>query len=356
MADTNYPTGDPLAVKLWSKMLTREALYRTYAFRFMDREGNAPIHIKPDTEQSAGDQVTFGLRMQLTGDGITGDGQLEGQEEALVTYSDAIIIDQLRHAVRSAGRISEQRVHFSVRKEALDGLADWWSARIDTWFFNQICGNTITGVGIAYTGMQAATAPSSTRHKIAGGKADEDALTSSDTFKITEIDKVVEAARTTAGGDVLLRPIRIDGNDRFVMFMHEYQRTSLRTEAGNQQWLEIQKAVYMGTRQENPIYWGSLGEYNGAVLHPTDRVPNGRAAAGGTAITTVRRAVLVGAQAASMAYGMGDGPSRYTWVEQTFDYGNKLGVAAGCISGLKKNIFNSKDYAAIVLSSYAAAA
>ncbi len=60
--------------------------------------------------------------MQLSGAGVAGDGTLEGNEEALTTYSDNIFIDQLRHAVRSAGKMTEQRVPFSIREEARAGL------------------------------------------------------------------------------------------------------------------------------------------------------------------------------------------------------------------------------------------
>lgn len=98
----------------------------------MGKTTSSLVYIKDETSKSAGDRVTCGLRMQLSGDGIQGDATLEGNEEALATYSDNIFIDQLRHAVRSGGKMSEQRVPFDVRAEAMDGLADWWSDRIDT--------------------------------------------------------------------------------------------------------------------------------------------------------------------------------------------------------------------------------
>jgi len=46
------------------------------------------IQIKDETSKSAGDRITYGLRMQLSGTGVIGDGTLEGQEEALATFSD----------------------------------------------------------------------------------------------------------------------------------------------------------------------------------------------------------------------------------------------------------------------------
>src|SRR5262249_20355571 len=167
MAVTNYGTNNSLAVKLWSKVLSVEALKATWIFKFVGDSTSDMIQIKDETTKSAGDSITYGLRMQLTGNGVLGDGTLEGNEEALTTFSDALIINQLRHAVRSQGRMSQQRVPFVVREEALGGLRDWWADRIDWSGFNQLCGNlgpaaapiTLSTSDIRWTGNQATIAP-----------------------------------------------------------------------------------------------------------------------------------------------------------------------------------------------------
>lgn len=98
MAVTSYGVNDPLAVKLWSKRLSVEVLKNTWATKFMGTSTNAIIHVKDELKKSAGDKITYGLRMQLAGNGVLGDGTLTGNEEALTTYSDAVLINQLRHA------------------------------------------------------------------------------------------------------------------------------------------------------------------------------------------------------------------------------------------------------------------
>lgn len=119
-------------MKLWSKKLFQEALKQTWASKFMGKSSNSLIQIVEDTQKGPGDRIRLPLRMQLSGSGIEGDGTLEGNEEALSTYYDDLLINQLRHAVRSEGKMSEQRVPFSVREEARMGLQDWWADRIDT--------------------------------------------------------------------------------------------------------------------------------------------------------------------------------------------------------------------------------
>jgi hypothetical protein len=69
--------------------------------------------------------------MLLTGAGVQGDNTQEGNEEALTVYNDALVINQLRHATRSGGKMSEQRVPFDVREENRMALKDWWTERIN---------------------------------------------------------------------------------------------------------------------------------------------------------------------------------------------------------------------------------
>lgn len=357
MATTSYGVNDPLAVKIWSKYLTVEVLKNTWLMKFAGMDSSNVIQIKDETQKSAGDQITYGLRMQLTAQGVIGDGTLEGNEEALTTYSDALVINQLRTAVRSAGRMSQQRVPFNIRDEALSGLRDWWTDRLDTWGFNQLCGYTPQTV-TQYTGLQATVAPDTganghyTNAHSTSSTSDAD-LTSSDTFSLTLIDRAIERARTNTPA---IRPVRVNGKDFWVVFVHPYQVTDMRTSTATGQWLDIQKAAMTGGEiDDNPIFDGALGVYNGAIIHSDTRVTQGAATATPTtAISTVRRSVLCGGQAGMMGFGRDNAPEKFTWVEELFDYENQLGVSCGLIGGMKKTRFNSLDFATVVMSSYAA--
>ena len=72
----------------------------------------------------------------------------------------------------------------------------------------------------------------------------------------------------------------------------------------------------------------------------------------GRNITAAKRAVLLGAQASSIAFGKGYSFENFDWNEELFDYGNQLGVEAGAIFGLKKLRFNSKDFGSIVAATF----
>lgn len=363
MATTSFGPNHPLAVRLWAKRLFIEALRETFIDRFIGDSDNALLQMRDEMTKSAGDRVTVGLRIQLTGGGVQGDGTLEGNEEALTLYNDLLLIDQLRHAVRSAGKMSEQRVPFTVRQESMDGLKDWWSDRLDTWFFNQICGNTAQS-DTRYTGLQAAIAPDSQHIFRPNSRTTDESLTTGDEFNLPMIDRMVARAKAfvSAGGAnaVPLRPIKYKGGTYYVMFIHPYQTYQLRTNTNTGQWADLQKSRVIGGGgiEDNPIFQGGsfLGVYNGVVIHESARVTNGVNSTTAASVSNARRAVLCGAQAAMIATGRDAGtPDKMNWVEELFDYNNQLGVAAGMIAGLKKTQFNSLDFSTLVFATYSPA-
>lgn len=347
MAVTSYGLNDAETVKLWSRKLFHEALKQTWASKFFGKNSNSLMQIVDDTSKGPGDRVRVTLRMLLSGDGVQGDGTQEGNEEKLTTYTDDLVINQLRHAVRSGGKMSEQRIPFSVREEARLALVDWWADRLDASFMNQLAGNT-GQTDTKFTGNNSTTAPDTNHIVYAGSQSSEASLTASDVFSITLIDACVEKAKTLTPQ---VRPIKYQGGEYHIMFLHPYQVYDLRTNAtaGEVTWYDAQKARIQGgqTGMENPIFSGALGVYNGVILHESTRVPSVTA--------NTRRAIFCGAQAGTLAFGRGYGPSKMSWVEELFDYKNQLGVAAGMIFGMKKSIFNSTDFATIVASTYAVA-
>lgn len=346
MAKTVYGVNDNEAVKLWSRKLMREALKQTWMSKFLGRKADSLVQILDDTKKGPGDRIRCTLRMQLTGAGVQGDSTQEGNEERLITYTDDVVINQLRHAVRSAGRMTEQRIPFSIREEARMGLQDWWSDRWDTWFFNQLAGNSDQS-DTRYTGANSATAPDSDHRIYANGHSTEASLTAtaSAIFSLGLIDQAVLKATTLTP---VIRPVRTGKpNVNYVMFITPEHKYDLRRNSSSIEWADIQKAAIQGGETaNNPIFTGALGIYNGVILHEAYRLP----VLDSTGGSKVGRAVLCGAQAAVMAFGRENSYSRMTWVEELFDYGNQLGVSAGVIAGLKKTIYNSRDFATITVS------
>ena len=351
MAETAYGVNAPEAKKLWSSQLAREALKATWIQKFIGDSSDDVIQTYSDTKKDAGDRIRITLRMQLNGDGTVGDNTLEGNEESLATYTDDLFIDQLRHAVKSAGKMTEQRIPWSIREESMLGLKDWWAGRMDTAFFNQFCGFTPAN-DPRFTGMNPVLAPDAAHILRPNARANDQSLIAGDEFNLALVDQAVAAAKLMTP---VIRPLKIDGDDRFAMVLHTNQVTQLRTNTATGQWLDIQKAVVSGSGSEkNPIMTGALGVYNGVVFHESTRITQGVHSVTGAAFPNSRRAVLIGAQAGFIAFGKGQSFENFDWNEELFDYGNKLGVEAGLIHGLKKARFNNADFSTIVIPTFTA--
>jgi len=361
MAVTRIGVNDPLAVKTWSRQLAVEVSKATAIAPLIGTSSNAIIQLKDETAKASGDKVTFGLRRQLIGNGVSESSTLEGNEEALSTYSDMVMLNELAHAVRvrNDGTIDAQRVPFNLRDEASQGLIDWYADRLSMTAFLHFCGyngNAVTFEGRNVTlsnvhqGFNTPTAPSSSRVFWAGNKTRDEDLVAADLFDLSLIDKAVERAKLA---NPKIRPVRVVGAENvYVCYLHPTQVTALRANTGAGQWLDIQKAAYSGSRSKNPIFDGSLGMYNGVVLREAEHVMPGLDSAG-QEITNVRRAVLLGAQAGIIAFGKDRTAEKYKLVEELFDYQRELGVAAKTVFGFKKTVFDGQDFASIVISTYA---
>jgi N4-gp56 family major capsid protein len=237
------------------------------------------------------------------------------------------------------------------------GMEDWWAERLDTALANQLTGNTDES-DLKKTGLNATVAPTSansvTRIIVGGGEGSEASLSATTThaIKLSDLDRAVAYAKVQTPR---IRQIRVDGSERFVTFLHPYAIYQMRRDAstaGN--FFDVQKAMLQGGKiSDNPIVTGASFVYNNVIVHEWAYLPDVAAAVSSSA--SYRRGVFCGAQAAVLAVGMKDSPTKMRWVEEYFDYEEQLGVAVGMVHGIKKTQFNSVDFGTIVLSGYAPA-
>ena len=129
-------------------------------------------------------------------------------------------------------------------------------------------------------------------------------------FTTSLIDRIKVKATANPKGTPNIRPIKIKGRDKYVMFLHPYQVYQLRASAATAgSWADIQKAAMQGGQiSDNPIYTGAIGEWNGVILHEANRIPNGVYSTSGAPQTSTGRAVFCGAQAGALAFGQGYAP------------------------------------------------
>lgn len=372
MAIGNTVSIDAMRPEVWQKELYKDVMDNLYFTQnnMMGKDENNIIQIKDELKKEQGDTVTFGLTAKLSGNGVSGDDELEGQEEKINAYSESVIISQKRFGVRLTGLLDEQKNAYDMRKDAKGKLSTRLQEFIERQFFLKLGGVTlVTVTDVAGSVVAADAAWGNTpdlypqadtaagygaRYLCADYTNGADSLASTDLLTPALISRArVKAA--TAAPKIL--PLRIGGKNHYVMFVHPWQAFDLKNNATFAQ--AQREAAARGP--ENPIFSGALGIWDGVIIHEHEYVPfldisavgyNFNTAAAGTSYgVDAFRALLCGRQAAG--YAQAKNPNG--WVEEKFDYKNKTGFATGLIGGIQKIMFNSKEYGVIAVDTAATA-
>jgi len=86
--------------ELWDRKLRHGATRRSFWGKFTGKQGSGkPIIRKDDLTKKAGDIIHIDVLSPLKGQGVTGESQLQGNEEKLVLAQFDLTVDVFRHAV-----------------------------------------------------------------------------------------------------------------------------------------------------------------------------------------------------------------------------------------------------------------
>lgn len=364
MALTNFGTltGDQL--QMWSRDFWKVARNQSFINQFAGTGSNAMVQrVTELTKNQKGTKANITLLADMTGDGITGDNTLEGNEEALRAYDITIELDQLRFANRIAGRMTDQKTVVNFREQSRDALAYAMADRCDQLAF-------LTLSGVAYThknngGLRTASgsaghdlddlefasdvsAPTGDRHRRWDATS---GLVAGDTTAVAAADKI--GYRTIVelkayAKDNYIRGIRGAGNqETFHMFVTPQQMADLKLDSDF--LANVRNAGVRGG--SNSLFSGSASlMVDGVMIHEFRHVFNTSGATTGTSSNAGEvgykwgadadivgaRALFCGAQSLALAdIGLPE------MVEDTFDYGNQSGISVGKIFGLRKPKYNS---------------
>lgn len=318
--DTTVSSGAAIAVQKWADDILLELPERIFWGQYMSEDIEAIIHVRNELNKQQGEKITFVLSRQLSGSGISGDSTLEGSEEAVTFYSDDVTLNQFRNAVRLAGRLSEKRTAFNQAKTAKQLLKDWLADLIDNDIFTAL-----------------STSPSAGRVVYGEGASSTATILTSSKLTLALISKAKTVARKATPQ---IYPVMIEGGEYFLLVIAPDCLYDLKV--GDPAWAQAQRdAQTRGT--SNPLFTGSEGLWDGVVIRSSNRV--GLATnwgAGGNLPGATN--LFCGRQAGVFAWG--DTPS---WVEKSFDYGNKRGYAVGAIYAVTKAVYNSVDHGVVAL-------
>jgi N4-gp56 family major capsid protein len=145
MANTNFAALTNEQYTVWSRDFWKQARNKTFIMTFAGTSENAMVHRITELKSTKdGARAVITMVNDATGDGVVGDNQLKGNEEALRSTEDVITCDQWRHAHATEGEMSEQKSIVSFREQARDKLAYRASNILDQLAF-------LTLSGVAYT-------------------------------------------------------------------------------------------------------------------------------------------------------------------------------------------------------------
>lgn len=364
MATTNYGTltGDQLQV--WSRDFWRVARNMSFVNQFAGSGQNAMVQrVTELTKSNKGTKANITLLADMTGDGITGDNTLEGNEEALRAFDITIELDQLRFANRVAGRMADQKTVVNFREQSRDALAYAMADRMDQLAFLTLSGvaytsknngalrTTSSSAGHELVDLEFASdvsAPTTNRHRRWDAT---NGLVAGDTTAVAAADKISYECIVNLKAyakDQYIRGIRGAGNDEvFHLFVTPSQMKDLKLDSDF--LANVRNAGVRGSA--NSLFAGSSSlMVDGVMVHEFRHVFNTGGATAGTssnagdagykwgadADVNGARALFCGAQALAMAdIGLPE------IVEDTFDYENQAGISVGKIFGLRKPKYNT---------------
>ena len=126
MSFTNFAALTPQQKVVWSRDVWAAARDQMFIKKFIGSGDNAVIQrITELTKTERGEQVLMQLVADLVGDGVIGDNEREGNEEALQSYTQLINIDLITHSVRNKGKLADQKTVINFREMGRDRLAYW---------------------------------------------------------------------------------------------------------------------------------------------------------------------------------------------------------------------------------------
>lgn len=315
---TSPATNANLVRSIISAQVWSEGLKEQFFGKFTSKSGDSIIHLKEDLTKERGDSITIPLRKQLSGTWVTGDSTLEGSEEALTFYDMKVTVDQARAGVLSAGKMSEQ-------KYAMDVIAEMKAALKDLWV-NYLENSYVTALSTTATTGEVIYAPNGS------GTAITTIASIDATCKLTAA-QIVRARIIAEMHDPIIEPVKVNGKDYYVMFVHPYAAKNLMEDST---FLAAQQ--YAAERgSDNPLFTGMLGVYSGVVLHEYRRT---KLSTDGASSANVCHNLLCGKQAGVMAVAK----PMFMKEKSDFDYHNQTGYAIGWIGKIQKSVFNSKDF------------
>lgn len=359
----------------WAKKVSEPFLKETIFGKLMSNsQMRGVIDVDTRLEHTAGSTIQFKQRTLIRGRGVIGCERLQGREACNKPLVTTARINRARQGVCTSvcgcwGRQINESI-IKSRETAIVDLKRWFQSIILTpSFMTQVSGYTgkeyvdangdIQVLDGRDTGFNCVYAPSShyavrdgTLVPISGLNTEEAKIKPTDRMSVKVLNEILSSIG--AGCYKGIRPFA--GRFKYILMLHPSQVKDLRSDP---EWNNIlSNADQRG--EKNRLFSGELGIYQGMLLVEGCEVLNGLYP-DGSMIHTVRRALLLGEEAATLIVGgfckdMNNGRLHRIPLNikgRNDDYDDDSWIAMEMIFGIVKNRFDGHDLGVSVISTYA---
>ena len=325
-------------VQQWSKRLLYEYVRDMQLRELIGKTPGAPIQMVEELEKLPGQDVTVSLLTKLSGDGVTGDNTLEGNEILLSNYAHKITVDQVRQAVR-VGHMEQKKTHIELLNEARPMLKDWAMAKLRDEILAAMLVTNVDGktryasctvaqrnawlTANADRVLFGVLKSNASSNVFATAAATVTASTDALTYGVVSLAKRMAKSASTA-----IRPIKVNGGGEWFVLL-----------AGSRGFRDLKTSlVTINTSaqprgDDNPLFKDGDLMWDGVICKEVPEITT--LGAIGDTSALVDPAFLLGGQ----AIGIGVGERLHT-IDQERDYGNLKGIGVAEIRAVDKLIFN----------------
>lgn len=305
--------------------------------RYMGTTENSIIQTRADLTKKAGDGITLPLITELVGAGQTGNGLLEGNEEALGNYGHKVDVSTIRHAVAVTDN-DQQFTGITLREAGKEMLKLWAMAKLRNDIITALGSKSGTAYGSASEAVKDAWLVANNDRVMfgdgsVGGFTDHSADLALTTAAMKLTKEVVSKAKARAEqASPKIRPVSVgEDSENFVLFCDARAFRDLKADLGT----SLQNAQERG--DSNPLWNDGDLMWDGVVIRKIQEIASiGTVGASSAAISPY---FLCGAQALGVAWAQ---MTKST--TDTRDYGFVKGVGIHEMRGVEKLIYNGKDH------------
>lgn len=332
--------------ELWDNQFFASYVRANRFRRYMGTTENSVIHVKEDLTKKAGDGITIPLITELAGAGQTGNGLLEGNEEALGNYGHKIEVATRRHAVAITDN-DQQYTGIPLRDAAKEQLKNWAMKKLRTDVITATASKSGTAYGSASEAVKDAWLVANADRVLFGSgvgsytdhSADLLLVTAAMTMSRSIVSKAKALAETASP---IIRPVTVgEDSETYVMFVDARAFRDLKADLAT----TLQNAQERG--DGNPLFNDGDLMYDGVVIRKIQEIATLGAVGASSAL--VSPYFLCGAQALGVAWAQ-----KTKSTTDVRDYGFVKGVGIHEMIGVEKLIYNSKDHG--VFTGYVGAA